>query len=287
MAASWVEVTVEVPTEHSEAVANVLLEAGAPGLQSEQRGRRALLTAHYASAPPLESLRRFCRDIGCPLSGPDAMAVQIRKIVERDWGEDWKNHFEPLNVGTRLCICAPWHPAVPGPRLAVVIEPGMAFGTGQHASTRGCLQLIERAVGRHLERAVDVGTGSGILAIALAKLGVPDVWAIDTDPMARRIAADHATANNVSNAVRIAATLDAVSGTFDLAVANLSATLLEELAPRLDRALRPDALLIGAGFLDVEEPQVTRIYERLGWESQQRYEEDGWVTLALHRGTPW
>jgi len=101
----------------------------------------------------------------------------------------------------------------------------MAFGTGQHASTRGCLQLIERAVGRHLERAVDVGTGSGILAIALAKLGVPDVWAIDTDPMARRIAADHATANNVSNAVRIAATLDAVSGTFDLAVANLSATL--------------------------------------------------------------
>lgn len=283
VSAGWFEVTVEVPPEWSEAVANFLFESGTPGLQSEEGEGRTALIAYFADEPPLESLRRFCVDIGCsPLHVE--VGMRVRRIADEDWADSWKRHFQPQLVGDRLYVCPPWASTAPPGRVAVVIDPGMAFGTGQHASTRGCLQLLEYVTReQRVSRALDVGSGSGILAIALAQLGVPEVWAIDNDPNARTIAEENAARNSVQGRLSIAADLDDVPGRFDLVTANLFANVLEELAPRLTPSVRRRGVLICSGLLADDESRVRAAYAALGLELYRRCEEDGWVTLALHR----
>jgi ribosomal protein L11 methyltransferase len=282
--AVWFEIAVDIPSQHGEAVANFLIENGAPGIRSEDRGGHTLLVAHFASAPPLDSLRRLCVDLGGDSWAADSMKVCVRRIAEEDWAENWKLHFQPQLVGERLCICPSWASTPPPGRIAVVIDPGMAFGTGHHASTRGCLLLLDSAVRRaRITRGLDVGTGSGVLAIAMAKLGVMDVSAVDNDPTARAIAAANATANEVAPNICIAPTLDAVDGTFDLVAANLFANLLHELAPRLARALRASGLLICSGLLTADECALRSRYEALGLQVAERYQDQAWVTLGLRR----
>ncbi len=285
--AVWFEITVDVPVQHGEAVANFLIENGAPGIQSEDRGGHTSLIAHFANDPPLDSLRRFCADLGADSSLLSPMRISVRRIAEEDWAENWKLHLRPQLIGERLCICPSWASTPPPGRIAIIIDPGMAFGTGDHASTRGCLLLLESEVRRHrVARALDVGTGSGILAITLAKLGVTDVLAVDNDPTACAIAAANADSNNVSANIRVAATLDAARGTFDLVAANLFANLLCELAPRLASALRRSGLLICSGLLATDERALCSRYDALGLQVDERYEEHTWVTLGLRRKAP-
>jgi ribosomal protein L11 methyltransferase len=280
----WFECTIEIPAAHSESVANFLIDNGAPGLQSDECGGVARLTAYFSSEPPLHALACFCSAIGCPV--PDAEGIRVRQVPNEDWGENWRAHFQPQGVGSRLFICPPWDCAAPAGCLVVVIDPGMAFGTGQHATTRGCLLLLEGAASSgQVTRALDVGTGSGILAIALAKLGLPDVWAVDTDATACAIAEANVATNAVAAPLHICLSLDDVSGTFDLVAANLFANLLEEMTPRLVGLLRPGGVLICSGFLTDDEHRVRRAYESRGLRLQRRHEEQSWVTLALHRPT--
>jgi len=213
--------------------------------------------------------------------------IMLKRIRQEDWAESWKLHFQPQAVGTRLYICPPWNCVAPAGRVSIVIDPGMAFGTGQHATTRSCLLLLERAMDdRGVTRALDVGTGSGVLAIALVKLGVLEVWAIDTDPMACTIAAANAVCNGVETCVHIRSSLDEVSGAFDLVTANLFANLLEEMAVRLVGLLRPGGVLICSGFLNADELRVRKTYEARGLRLVRRHEEQSWVTLTLQRLTP-
>ena len=240
------------------------------------------LTVYFSDEPPLDALVRFCTGIGCPLSSTDG--IHVRRIPDEDWAENWKAHFQPQAVGTRLYVCPPWNRTPPAGRVAVVIDPGMAFGTGQHATTRGCLLLLERAIGeRQVTRALDIGTGSGVLAIALAKLGLTEVWAIDTDASACAIAEANVACNGVEARVRIGSSLDAVPGTFDIVTANLFANLLVELATRLIGLLRPCGVLICSGFLTSDEPRIRSTYESCGLYLARRHEEQSWVTLALQR----
>ncbi|MFI5394661.1 MAG: 50S ribosomal protein L11 methyltransferase [Candidatus Binatia bacterium] len=281
MPAVWFELTVEVSKERSDAVANFLTESGAPGLQVEECGGKVCLVAYYAAAPPLDLLHRFCAGLGSPL---ETGAVRVRQIAEEDWAQNWKLHFHPQSIGDRLYICPPWDAAAAPNRVAVVIEPGMAFGTGQHGSTRGCLTLLDWAAGRRsIRRALDVGTGSGVLAIALAKLQVPEVWAVDVDQQAVTIAARNAVRNGVEEQIHFTSEIDAVPGTFDLLVANLFANLLEELAGRFTQLLAAAGLLICSGLLTSDEKRVRRPYEVLGFEISKRYEEASWLTLALEQ----
>lgn len=272
-------------TEHSEAVANVLMECGAPGLQAEEHDGVTTLTAYFANDPPLDTLRRFCADTG--YASDSASPIRVRHIPHEDWAKNWKAHFQPQLVGQRLWICPPWDAAAPHGRISVVIDPGMAFGTGQHATTRGCLGLLERALTeRPVARALDVGTGSGVLAIALAKLGVPEVWAVDTDPTACAIAATNVRSNSVEVFVRIGGNLDEAAGEFGLVTANLFANLLERMAADLSARLTRGGVLICSGFLTDDEQRVRRAYEAHGLQLDSRLEEQSWVTLTLQRPLP-
>ncbi len=283
MSHHWHELRVTVPLDAGEAVANFLIEQGSPGLQSDDRGQRVTLTAYFSEAPPLEPLRRFCTEVGLP---PGTTTIELRQIAEEDWAENWKLHFQPQCIGEHLYVCPPWDSTPPPGRTAVVIDPGMAFGTGHHASTRGCLRLLDWAVEAIPVRlALDLGTGSGVLAIALAKLHVPTVWAIDTDAQALSVARANAMRNGVQQGIVFGASLDDVRGPCDLIVANLFSAILIRLAGRLCGLASAHGLAICSGLLTEEERCVREAFEAHGLFTRKRVEEDGWVTLALQRST--
>lgn len=283
MPAVWFEVTVEVSRELSEAVANFLVESGAPGIQCDEHDSEVSLVAYFSVPPPLEDLRRFCAAIGAPLG---ETAIRTRETPDEDWAQNWKLHFRPQCIGDRLYVCPPWDTTPPPGRVEIVIDPGMAFGTGQHASTRGCLTLLGWSLAaQHIGRALDLGTGSGVLAITLAKLGVREVWAIDTDPQALAIARGNALDNGVERGLHFVSSVDRVSGPFDLIVANLFAKVLEALAQRVVGLLAARGVFICSGLVSDEENGVRSGYEGCGLEVRKCYEEDGWVSLALQRTT--
>jgi ribosomal protein L11 methyltransferase len=211
-------------------------------------------------------------------------SIRVRRVATADWARRWREGIEPLAVGERLWICPSWKAAPPPGRVVVVVDPGMAFGTGHHASTRGCLVSLEAAVRRsRVHRALDVGTGSGILAIALAKLGVTEVVAVDTDPLALAVASENFERNSVAAGVRPTSSLDEVEGPFDLVLANLFTNLLVNLAPRLTALLGSRGLLICSGFLADDGAAVEQAYAALGLARTAHYAEQGWVTLCLQK----
>ena len=174
--------------ETSEAVTNRLWELGAVGVVEEDAAGAATLRAFFPpgtdAAARAATLREYLGEL-VALAVPGAQArVEVAPLPDEPWADAWRAHFRPVPVGRRLLVCPPWElPSRSEERTVIVIEPGRAFGTGGHGSTRSCLGLLERvlASGR-VARAVDVGCGSGILAIAAAALGVPRVEAIDLDP---------------------------------------------------------------------------------------------------------
>jgi len=182
------ELTVGAPADLSEGLTNLVWELGALGVvEEEQPGRAPRLRAFFpetARASVLEqSVRDYLdglRELGfAPARDSD---VSVVALADENWHEAWRVHFTPQRVGRRLVIAPPWETPAAGSRLVITIEPGRAFGTGHHGSTLGCLEAVEAAVeAEGPRRMIDLGTGSGILAIAAARLGVDGVLAVDDD----------------------------------------------------------------------------------------------------------
>ena len=278
----WYEVTVDVPVELSELTASYLLDLGSPGLQSIDGDGVISLIAYFREPSSIAALDRLLSQLHTESGRPWSPVIRSREIDEQDWAEDWKRHFVPTPVGRSLRICPPWDASGTPGRVPIIIHPGMAFGTGQHPTTRGCLELIEEGMARGgANRALDVGTGSGILAIALTKLGVPEVCAIDNDVQACAIAEENARRNSTSSAMTVTADWEGVEGFFDLIVANLFADLLRDYADRLQGLLGPHGLLVCSGFLTPDESSVIAAYPQL--TAIGRREEDSWVALMLAR----
>jgi ribosomal protein L11 methyltransferase len=279
--ASWHELAIEVPVELGDAVASFLFDQGSTGLETIDLPGNTLVKAYFSSDPPIEGLRRFCFDLCSNHPATWDPVIHTRPVVEEDWAENWKQHFQPLRVGRRLYVCPPWDTGSSEGRCRIFIHPGMAFGTGQHPTTRGCLELIETAAdSMRITRALDIGTGSGILAIALSKLGAREVLAVDNDHAACEVARDNISMNGCLQ-ITVASRLQEISGTFDLIVANLFTNLLVELVPAVRKYLRPDGVFVCSGFLIADEAAITSSYE--GFSVRRRRAEDGWVSLAMDR----
>ncbi|MDQ3931925.1 MAG: 50S ribosomal protein L11 methyltransferase [Actinomycetota bacterium] len=199
---------------------------------------------------------------------------------ERDWLAEWKTGLEPVRLG-RLTLTPSWHPAARAGPCTVVIDPGMAFGTGHHATTRLCLSALERA-DLTAKRVLDVGTGSGVLAIAAARLGAEEVVAVDVDPDAVSVAAMNATRNEVAVDVRLGS-LEAAweDGPFDIVVANLSTDLVLRSAAALLALTVPDGLLVVSGIASIRNRPVRDALRKLDAKLLTLDVDDEWAALTV------
>jgi ribosomal protein L11 methyltransferase len=197
-----------------------------------------------------------------PAAGEVRVATGV--LPPLDWEAVYRRHHRPLAIGERLLVAPPWDvPEAPG-REVLVIEPGMAFGTGQHETTRTCLEEIEDAIGAAPVRsALDVGTGSGVLAAALARLGVPRVVALDTDVALLPLARANLTANGARSVDLVGGAVAALHARFDLVVANLLADTLVAEARELTAVVAPRGRLVVSGVLDVQAATVAAAFTDL------------------------
>lgn len=278
----------------------IIVETGEPGLDAvagliggrdftvelpPQRGKGVVavkmqLETRHAAETLLKKLRALA-----PRGGFEARLISV---PGREWAEAWKENFKPLRVSNRLLVMPPWeHAPACGRRVKIVkIEPGLCFGTGLHATTRLCLKFLDElnASGKTASF-LDLGCGSGILAIAAAKLGYKRILAVDNDPDAARITAANARRNRGGARIetRIAdAARMALGETFEVVAANILAQPLIGNAGRIARLVaKPDGVLVVSGILSSESDRVCRAYEANGLVPAQKAELDGWSAVCF------
>lgn len=289
----WTALRVETPTSLADALASFLIDAGAPGVVTDAGDPGApplppdttRLEAHVAAADAAAvyaALERYLTSLAEIDAAAGTVRIARHDLEPLDWEASFRAHHRPVTIGNRLLVAPPWDvPDAPG-REVLVIEPGMAFGTGQHVTTRTCLEEIEAAVteGR-VATALDVGTGSGVLAAALARLGVPRVVAIDADPAVLPLARATLDANGAARVRLAGGTAAAVRIPFDVVVANLLADTLVADAAALAEAVAPAGRLVISGLLDTQVAPVTAAYP--GWRVAAARADERWRTLRLVR----
>ncbi|MFQ6019939.1 MAG: 50S ribosomal protein L11 methyltransferase, partial [Dehalococcoidia bacterium] len=301
--AGWLEVAVEVAAIDAELVADVLRQRCPGGVAVEYPlipladGERysldgdgvAVVKAYLPAAPDrsgagLRSLKLALPFV--PLARPPRWR-RARRLRDEEWQEAWKRYFAPTRVGRRLVVKPTWAGYAGGrDDLVIEIDPGMAFGTGQHPTTAMCLRALEGLV-RPQSRVLDLGTGSGILAIAAARLGAAPVLALDTDPLAVQAARANVGANGVEGAVRVEeGTLDkalAAGESFDLIVANISGQTILAKVPLLARALTADGRLLVGGFLEDTVAGLARRLAARGLTVTETIAEGDWRSLVARK----
>ena len=211
------------------------------------------------------------------------LELEMKNVADEDWAENWKKYYKPFRIGSHLVVKPTWEEYTAQPDdLIIELDPGMAFGTGTHETTNMCMQLLEK----HLEdgmRVMDVGTGSGILAIAAARLGAKDILAIDIDPDAVKVAVENVQLNGVQEQVRVVVgdLCKSEAMPCDLAVANIVADAICMLAGPLTRHLEKGRLLICSGIIREREQDVVNAAQEAGYVLFDRIEKGEWVALAL------
>lgn len=278
----WLELSVRVPSEYVEPVSYLFGRYG-NGLSIEKASEGEALLRTYLTTTATQKRARI--EVGVKLIGSlrPIGELRVREIEEEDWQESWKENFTLLRVGRRLVIKPPWIPyEVRDSELVLEIDPGLAFGTGHHPTTQMALEELERLSPTGM-RVLDVGTGSGVLSVAAIKLGAERVTALDVDSTAVKMARRAVRANRIADKVSLGrGSLPhslAPAGVFDLALANISAKVVSNLAPELHRCLRVGGILVAGGFLDKQESQVAEKLRELGFHIQNRYVIEDWVTL--------
>lgn len=276
--------TVDVPRAEAEDLSAVLWEAGAsgvevrdgegtpmPGVRQPAAGR-ALVVAWFASR-------------GEAAAAAGGRGGEVEEVPDQDWGEAWKQGLTPLAIG-RAFVRPSWIAAETPPGMAeIVLDPGMAFGTGTHPTTSLCLAaLSDLLAARPGARVLDVGTGSGLLAIAARKLGAGAVTGNDNDPVAVRVARENAALNGVELDLN-ERDVGGQRGPFDLVLANILANTLVELAPALAAQLAPGGVVLLSGILTPQEAEVRAAYLAAGLSPLPGGDRrDGeWSLLALTR----
>jgi len=202
-------------------------------------------------------------------------------LPEKDWNEIWKKNFTPIDVGDNLTIIPSWLQSETN-RIPIIIDPGMVFGTGHHETTRTCLSMIEKiARVTSKRRFLDIGTGTGILAIGASRLGFEQVTAVDIDPLAVDAARRNAVANGLTNIEVLEGTIQAVSARFDVIAANLLVEILTGIAPELSDRLEPGGRAILSGLLIGQEEDVIRAMASSGLTFQEKIIDGKWVSLVM------
>ena len=291
---SWLSITIETDCGHAEALADALIDAGAlsasiedadagtpaetpqfgePGSLTTPGWERSRVIALLEADADADDLLALC----APLAGLDTIPAYTREVVaEQNWVQLTQSQFDPIRVSGRLWIVPSWHEAPDPQAINLILDPGMAFGTGSHPTTRLCLEWLERTVTPGVSL-LDYGCGSGILAIAAAKLGAGEVLGVDIDAQAVSAAISNAERNAV--AARFDDSAMEIKGQFDLVVANILSNPLKALAPAICSHLLPGGKLALSGILAEQADDLIACYAPYAalCVADTR---DGWVCLA-------
>ena len=300
----WLKIEITAAVDLIDGLSNFLEETGAQGVFSEsllppgandlpQQGDveviQAFFPADVRSEKRIYAVRKYLKSLEEIFPDVDAPTLSTEIISDPDWGEQWKKYFKPIRVCKNIVVKPTWERYTPDSRdIVVEIDPGMAFGTGQHASTRMCMEAIEDVILK--DRSVmewtvlDVGCGTGILGITAAKMGAEDVVCVDNDPKATEIAAQNAVINEVDGRLRIF-NKDAaqISQLRNLIIANLTAKLLLKLHSHLVRLLAPGGYLIISGIIESDVPAIEEHFIAAPLFLHNKLTEKEWVCYVLKR----
>ena len=214
---------------------------------------------------------------------PGASPVETEGVEQEDWQNGWRKYYHPMDIGKRLAIVPSWQ-EYDTDRVKLILDPGLAFGTGGHETTSLCLEALDERV-RGGERVLDIGTGSGILAIAALKLGAGSAEGVDIDPVAVRTAGENAALNGVADklTVLVGDLSDKASGKYDIITANIVANAILSLAPAVPGLMAENATFIASGIIDSRRDEVIAALEAAGLTVQEVKEKRGWECIVCKK----
>lgn len=288
---TWVEIRVVVPPEAVDAISGFFFDKGSLGLTESEgkapdRGDYVLLQAYFDNEPFAKIAATFEEELRRALDMADAgkPRIWVDSLPFGDWAESWKKYFKPRKVGKRLVVAPTWEEYSPtGDELVVRVDPGMAFGTGQHETTSLCMEALEEIV-RAGDRVLDVGTGTGILAIAATLLGASGGRGTDIDPEAITAAKENVEANGLSTKIAIdGAELSTITEKFPVVVANILAEALIAMAPELSAKVAPGGALVLSGILAHLAQGVKDAFVAQGFLRIDDRRQGEWVCLIARR----
>ncbi len=285
---AWLRVTLDTDHDHTDNVSDALEAAGASAVTLEDAGDQPILEPGPGETPLWSNVRvvglfsadtdtdKLTRSLSHSLDTSVVDSLRIEPLEDRDWTRAWMERFQAMRFGERLWIVPSWCEAPQANAVNILLDPGLAFGTGSHPTTSLCLQWLDAnpPAGKSV---MDFGCGSGILAIAAAKLGAAQVWAIDNDPQALEATRDNAERNQVNLHIGLPGQIPEQQ--FDLVIANILAGPLAELAPTLCSLIRPGGQLVISGLLPEQKSAMQAAYDSC-CPLTDAVELDGWLRLA-------
>jgi ribosomal protein L11 methyltransferase len=300
----WLRVDLSAAPEVADALSNFMTEIGAEGVyqqtlfssdasadvETEGRGEQGALTAYLPwdkKENRLSSLKTYIEGLSLIFPELAKPTFTTEEIKTSDWGEEWKKYFHPLRVGKNIVIKPTWEAYLPAADdIVIEIDPGMAFGTGQHASTMMCLEAMEDIFAQKGARpeVLDVGTGTGILGIAAAKLGARRVVCIDIDEKAVEIACENAVLNKVEKKLVIRnGDVSSLHKSFNLILANLTAKLLIAISGDLENMLEPGGYLVISGIIDQNRKEIEDCFFRSSLIFMRAIKNQEWLCYIFSR----
>ena len=287
----WLAITLLIPRGFGEAVSNFLIEQGATGVEEVGENLRwEKLKAYFPQDGKekrvLRNLHRYLKSLRSITPEMSQTQIETTSIPDQDWGENWKRFFKPVQVTSTFVVKPPWSRIrLKKNQIPIDINPGMAFGTGAHATTKLCMKALERSFRRKGLSVLDVGTGSGILSIAAARLGAGEVWGLDIDGAAVENARENVKRNSVFNIVKIRkGRIGEIQERFDVVVTNIDLKNLKRMRWPLIHHLKSQGFLILSGILEEEGERLRQHYLETGhfqWAKVTR--EEGWACLTFRK----
>ncbi|KPJ87761.1 MAG: ribosomal protein L11 methyltransferase [Gammaproteobacteria bacterium SG8_11] len=285
----WLQLSLKSTERNAETLSDLLTELGAASVTLRDAADQPLYEPPPGATPlwnNIEVIALFDADqavdpiiqaLGDALAPAPVPEWKLEPLEDKDWQNEWIKHFQPMQFGRRLWICPSWTSPPDSEAVNILLDPGLAFGTGTHPTTALCLQWLDENISGG-ETLVDFGCGSGILALAAAKLGASQVWAVDNDPQALLACRANAEKNQLTQHISLCAPEELNLASVDIIIANILANPLLQLAPRFAELLKPGGHLVLSGILGNQVEMIDTRY-REWFRLERPVQQDDWVRL--------